>query len=269
MLERRDRMAVIINELVAKNGEAVDAGRRPRSMPRHTSRGSQMSPLVATQDAPTGTVTDTVYPRRCDLVNRPGFRALIALSGHRLTGIRFRPDTWVTVGDLSLVILIMDRQRVTELPQRLVERPRLQRLIPCQRQEPHRLVRVSGGAGLKQMPANVRGVPVDLGAVDALTASATRKWARCRRGNDRLLSSVCRINPWANVHRISRPDDTARISIAASASSSAVRSASPSASPNASRRATSKLRPITGPKPHIGAKNGSESNGGENVRSRP
>ena len=53
------------------------------------SLGSQMSPLVTTREAPISTVTDTVYPRRCDPVNRPGFRASIAHFRHRLTGIRF------------------------------------------------------------------------------------------------------------------------------------------------------------------------------------
>ena len=60
-----------------------------RSMSRHTSLGSRLRPLVATQEAPIGTVTDTVYPRRCCLVTTPGFRAPIAHVRHRLTGIRF------------------------------------------------------------------------------------------------------------------------------------------------------------------------------------
>ena len=60
-----------------------------RSMSRHTSLGSRLRPLVATQEAPIGTVTDTVYPRRCYLVTTPGFRAPIAHVRHRLTGIRF------------------------------------------------------------------------------------------------------------------------------------------------------------------------------------
>ena len=55
----------------------------------HRSLGSRLRPLVARQDARTGTVTDTVYPRRCDLGNRPVFWALVVNLPHRLTGIRF------------------------------------------------------------------------------------------------------------------------------------------------------------------------------------
>ena len=55
------------------------------------------------------------------------------------------------IGDLPLVILFLlflNRQRVVELPQRLVERPGCQGLVARQRQEPRRPRRVGRGAAI-------------------------------------------------------------------------------------------------------------------------